>query len=159
MEKDDIRTLVTQRLQNKAAESKAAESEQVCNKVWHLLKGGRIAAYDPLLEDEVDVRPLLQRILDTYGEVLLPRMWKGFMHVRQVVDLEKDLKKSKSSGIWVPKKRCPIIDPAEITSIIVPGRAFDKWCGRVGRGRGHYDRFLTGATKAVCRCLLHGSTL
>lgn len=32
--------------------------------------------------------------------------------------------------------------PEQIKGLLIPGQAFDKWGQRLGRGRGHYDRYL-----------------
>lgn len=34
------------------------------------------------------------------------------------------------------------VPPEQITGLLIPGRGFDKWGVRLGRGRGFYDRFL-----------------
>ena len=48
------------------------------------------------------------------------------------------------AGIMEPPVSAPDIEPSEIDFAIIPGVAFDPMCHRLGRGRGFYDRLLTG---------------
>lgn len=48
-------------------------------------------------------------------------------------------------GIYEPDPgRCPILSPDEAELILIPGVSFDPTSGaRLGRGKGHYDRYLS----------------
>ena len=45
-----------------------------------------------------------------------------------------------------------IIRPENIDLVIVPGRAFDRSCNRVGQGGGFYDSFLTKLRGDCVKC-------
>lgn len=58
----------------------------------------------------------------------------------------KDNLKTGAFGIAAPVSD-EIIPPEAIDLFIVPGIAFDYACNRLGRGRGYYDRYLSGIDK------------
>jgi len=45
-------------------------------------------------------------------------------------------------GIREPDAACPLVSIEEIDAALVPGLAWDRRGGRMGRGAGYYDRLL-----------------
>ncbi len=54
-------------------------------------------------------------------------------------------------GVREPVVTAGLIDPREADLVLVPGLAFDRAGGRLGRGGGFYDRFLAGLPLGVVR--------
>lgn len=53
-------------------------------------------------------------------------------------------------GVWMPHESLPIVDVSALDIVLVPGLAFDQRGGRLGRGRGYFDRLLvTPGLRAV----------
>lgn len=112
----------------------------------------RVVVYQAM-GDEVDLRPLVAthpdpgaryavtRTPDT-GLVLTVHRWGG-------------PQEQHPYGYQQPKAGAATIDDRDIGAVLVPGLAFDRAGGRLGRGKGYYDRFLA---RLEADCLRIGIT-
>lgn len=98
-----------------------------------------ILAYWPLA-DEVDIRPLLDELLDKGNVFVLPKViGDDTMELRRFTSRD-DLQEG-AFHIMEPVGE-PFIDYDKLDVALIPGMAFDAAGHRLGRGRGYYDRFL-----------------
>ncbi len=95
------------------------------------------------LKDEPSLDELIDKALAAGKRVYLPvcRPSDNEMDVVRITDRARDLV-PRHFGILEPHPDMPVADAAEIDFAVLPGRAFDRQCQRLGRGRAYVDRFL-----------------
>ena len=104
-----------------------------------LAPGTTIAGY-AALPGEVD----LLGLIDSSHQWVLPRVSGNRLIFHRITDPTKDLRPG-AFGIREPETTLPTIPESEIRIFLCPGLAFDPKGGRLGRGRGFYDRTLENA--------------
>ena len=99
---------------------------------------------------ELQTEPFLRAILDSGKRLLLPRVNRNekTLDIYAVEHIETDLVAGEW-GIREPHSRsCIPHGGAAIDFALVPGVAFDRRGGRIGYGRGYYDRLLASCIPA-----------
>ena len=148
-----IRDQVGLSLKNVSPMDRALPSRQICDllrrqRIWK--SAGSVLFFAPQ-PAEPDIWPLLEESLEAGKVVALPRFSResGVYVVCRLADPERELK-SGPLRIREPDKSCPVVEMNRLDLILVPGVAFDLRGGRLGRGKGYYDRLLAGARGTKC---------
>ncbi len=101
------------------------------------------------LPSEVQTRKLISQALLLKKRVYLPSIDEKKLRISlyRIRNIKKDLLKG-AYGIPEPKRlKRHLGKPNHLDLIIIPGLAFDLKGGRLGRGKGYFDRFLMKTKK------------
>ncbi len=148
-----LRDEVRVRVENISAATRAENSAGLCallrnQKVWQQAK--TVLLFAPLA-DEPDLWPLLHEALEADKTVALPSFVPGTntYTARRIIDPARDLVVGKF-GIREVAEMSPEMELNQLDLVLVPGVAFDARGGRLGRGRGFYDRLLAAVRGTKC---------
>ena len=105
-----------------------------------------IYGYMPI-RNEVNICPFLEYLMKKGKKIALPRVNGDSMEFYQITSFE-DLEEG-SFHIPEPKKECPKAEAGGF--ILIPGVAFDREGGRIGYGKGYYDKYFSSHNQALIK--------
>lgn len=125
------------------AEERRVADERITERLDRLVaeRGGAWVLGYLALPDEVRLDGMLAGMAEQGVHVWLPRVQHGQLSLgrwRPAARLSRD-----EEGVLAPAQELLQGWPAGAGVILAPGRGFDRSGGRVGRGRGYYDRLLS----------------
>ena len=93
---------------------------------------------------EVRTKSILRRAYDISKVVVLPCFdaERHKVSILKVDSLDKDLQPGARGVLEPNPERCKPVPLQKIDIAIIPGQAFDEKGGRIGSGRGYYDRLI-----------------
>jgi len=126
----------------------AARSNAVCQRLETLPEFARaqVIVGFSAIRKEVDLSAVLERARQLGKQTGLPKVIGEQLELR-VTNSQYPLVEG-SFGILEPSDIAPLIEPASVDLVLVPGLAFDANGHRIGYGRGHYDRVLPSLANA-----------
>jgi 5-formyltetrahydrofolate cyclo-ligase len=92
------------------------------------------------MKDEVDTEPLIKAAFEDKKVVFVPKIIEDSLHFFRISKLTGF--ETGAFGIREPKDGVELTDVDFPACIVTPGVAFDVGGGRLGRGKGYYDRFF-----------------
>jgi 5-formyltetrahydrofolate cyclo-ligase len=105
------------------------------------------------LAGEVETSPIIRLAQRDGKRLYFPRMISGasleFVHVSDMASMRRG-----RYGVLEPARASELLTSDAL--ILVPGIAFDRKGGRLGRGAGYYDRALAGFDRGVDRIQFFG---
>jgi len=148
-----LRQEARDRLNAVAPEQRKAVSLQIISRlrqqaVWK--SAGSILFFAPL-PSEPDIWPLLEEALLAGKTVALPRFsLETQSYLACVVQNPQTDLRSGQFRIREPGLSCPEFPLNRLDLVLVPGVAFQSDGGRLGRGKGFYDRLLAAVRRTKC---------
>ena len=133
----------------------AAAHREICEELERFVSAelsgnvDHILCWVPHFPGEVDLAVFIAQMLKKGGKVYLPRIQEGaLMEFIRIGDEWGSQLTPGPHGILEPRPDSGEVfnaQSADTVLVLVPGLAFDQRGGRLGRGGGFYDRFLSRA--------------
>ena len=143
-EKESLRRAMLERRAALSAEFQAAAAQAVEERLFSLPEWDavpRLGLYWAV-RGEVPTQGIFRRLSAAGRRVCLPRLGASGLEFAEARD-ESSLVPG-AWGILEPDSRLPVVSVERLAAILVPGVAFDARGGRLGWGKGYYDRALRG---------------
>jgi len=154
--KQTLRKAIRSKLRQYSTEDITFESQQVWDQIYNLpiyQTANHVGVFLSMPNGEISTRSLLNHAIQAGKHVYVPQVGANFEHFDmellqcpQIPNFYDAWPKNKwlipeppppsSSMEWI------LAQPGDLDLIIVPGLAFDRFGGRLGQGKGYYDRFL-----------------
>lgn len=149
--KSNFRQQIREMLGKVSLAVRTVESHDLCRRLEPQVHSAHTILFYAPLADELDVWPLLEKLLKTPTVCALPAFDDAtqFYSARRVKNLEEDIFTGKF-GVSEPLLECEEIPLNKFDLVLVPGVAFDMQGNRLGRGKGFYDRILAQASGIKC---------
>jgi 5-formyltetrahydrofolate cyclo-ligase len=103
------------------------------------------------LPQEVQTVDIIARARQQQRRVVVPVVHGATLLAVELPEETTQLRRGPF-GILEPTCQDAVVHPAEIDFVVVPGLAFDRYGGRLGFGKGYYDRFLCQLHPGTCTC-------
>lgn len=150
--KTSLRQQVRARLRATSSEQLQVGSQRLGERLLALpmWKQAKIVLFFAPLRDEPDIWPAISVALKEGKQVSLPKLDPaGFTYSASPVQSLEDLTPGKF-GILEPRHSAAATPLNRLDLVLVPGVAFDSHGGRLGRGKGYYDRLLSAVNGTKC---------
>ena len=155
MSKVATRAEARARLRALSAEARAQAGAEIAERVWSLpeISGARAILLYASVPEEVPTDAIAHEALRRGITVTYPRcLPETRLMTLHVLKELGELRDAGSYGIREPDLACPRLELRDIDVILVPGRAWDRRGGRLGRGAGYYDRLFADPDCRAFRC-------
>ncbi|QVL55920.1 MAG: 5-formyltetrahydrofolate cyclo-ligase [Simkaniaceae bacterium] len=140
--KTKVRKIFLDRRHNLSSARREEAKSKALKTLSEKLKGFSHVLSFASMTEEIDLWPLNQELVKE-TRLLLPRLTTSTKILPFAVSSLDHLLLHPTLNLLEPDPTlCSEYSLEKVSAVLVPGIAFDIHCGRLGYGKGHYDRFL-----------------